>query len=279
MQTKEKIDLESKYSQKIQQLFELGRESLMNREIPSNEAFQFNKEDIPELIKLATDYTYEDIDYTKYEIFGDRLFYATIHALNILGKLKAVESIASTLQKMDEDEGDNEFFNEALITYIGNMGSDGLDSFEEYIFKNPESYELLSVIDGIDKILEKEPSTVNRIEEIMIRYLKNVKTHPVPLSFAISTLIDIGEDKHIDLIRETFKTKEVDALLRGNLEEIEIDLGLREDRRIKGIVDKLDLLTTPEVSNPLVNTEDKIGRNDPCPCGSGKKYKKCCINK
>lgn len=30
---------------------------------------------------------------------------------------------------------------------------------------------------------------------------------------------------------------------------------------------------------PIVNTrinENKIGRNDPCPCGSGKKYKKCC---
>ena len=23
----------------------------------------------------------------------------------------------------------------------------------------------------------------------------------------------------------------------------------------------------------------KIGRNDPCPCGSGKKYKKCCLGK
>lgn len=23
----------------------------------------------------------------------------------------------------------------------------------------------------------------------------------------------------------------------------------------------------------------KTGRNEPCPCGSGKKYKKCCINK
>jgi len=22
--------------------------------------------------------------------------------------------------------------------------------------------------------------------------------------------------------------------------------------------------------------EKKVGRNDPCPCGSGKKYKKCC---
>jgi uncharacterized protein len=24
---------------------------------------------------------------------------------------------------------------------------------------------------------------------------------------------------------------------------------------------------------------DKVGRNDPCPCGSGKKYKQCCITK
>ncbi len=23
----------------------------------------------------------------------------------------------------------------------------------------------------------------------------------------------------------------------------------------------------------------KVGRNDPCPCGSGKKYKKCCFEK
>lgn len=28
-----------------------------------------------------------------------------------------------------------------------------------------------------------------------------------------------------------------------------------------------------------MNKSKKIGRNDPCPCGSGKKYKKCCLNK
>ena len=28
-----------------------------------------------------------------------------------------------------------------------------------------------------------------------------------------------------------------------------------------------------------MNTLAKVGRNDPCPCGSGKKYKKCCIDK
>lgn len=31
-------------------------------------------------------------------------------------------------------------------------------------------------------------------------------------------------------------------------------------------------------SQPIINTEPKIGRNDPCPCGSGKKFKKCCMN-
>ena len=27
---------------------------------------------------------------------------------------------------------------------------------------------------------------------------------------------------------------------------------------------------------PIVNNEPNVGRNDPCPCGSGKKYKQCC---
>jgi hypothetical protein len=31
-------------------------------------------------------------------------------------------------------------------------------------------------------------------------------------------------------------------------------------------------------SKTSVSSEPKIGRNDPCPCGSGKKYKKCCGN-
>jgi len=29
----------------------------------------------------------------------------------------------------------------------------------------------------------------------------------------------------------------------------------------------------------MVSTEQKIGRNDPCACGSGKKYKHCCAAK
>jgi preprotein translocase subunit SecA len=33
---------------------------------------------------------------------------------------------------------------------------------------------------------------------------------------------------------------------------------------------------SPAIKKPVKRESEKIGRNDPCPCGSGKKYKKCC---
>jgi preprotein translocase subunit SecA len=31
-----------------------------------------------------------------------------------------------------------------------------------------------------------------------------------------------------------------------------------------------------QAPEPIKRSHEKVGRNDPCPCGSGKKYKKCC---
>ncbi|GGA80067.1 SEC-C metal-binding domain-containing protein [Ornithinibacillus halotolerans] len=42
-------------------------------------------------------------------------------------------------------------------------------------------------------------------------------------------------------------------------------------------VEKKFLNPIPKTSNALTKQKvEKVGRNDPCPCGSGKKYKKCC---
>jgi len=42
-----------------------------------------------------------------------------------------------------------------------------------------------------------------------------------------------------------------------------------------------DLSDLERALNPPApaRTEERPGRNDPCPCGSGKKYKKCCGTK
>jgi len=37
--------------------------------------------------------------------------------------------------------------------------------------------------------------------------------------------------------------------------------------------------TPSDPVNAVSHVAPKIGRNDPCPCGSGKKYKKCCLNR
>lgn len=37
--------------------------------------------------------------------------------------------------------------------------------------------------------------------------------------------------------------------------------------------------TSFPISEKLLQTKEKVGLNDPCPCGSGKKYKRCCLEK
>lgn len=65
-------------------------------------------------------------------------------------------------------------------------------------------------------------------------------------------------------------------------EEVLASMPPKEFKLIKQYEDfKYSHLTKKEREADIqpVRTEPKIGRNEPCPCGSGKKYKNCCINK
>jgi len=63
---------------------------------------------------------------------------------------------------------------------------------------------------------------------------------------------DLTEERRDDVVRQT-------ALIE------EIAQGKRGLRRQASVEDSLRLIVSKE----------KFGRNDPCPCGSGLKYKKC----
>ncbi len=65
------------------------------------------------------------------------------------------------------------------------------------------------------------------------------------------------------------RMKEVEKIfeINGWKYTIELDKEKPED-----ITDLEILLNWPKPTE----TEKKVGRNEPCPCGSGKKYKKCC---
>ena len=53
----------------------------------------------------------------------------------------------------------------------------------------------------------------------------------------------------------------------------QVIVGIEPDK-FEDISDVKKLLKPPK---PVLTTKAKIGRNAPCSCGSGKKYKKCCF--
>jgi SEC-C motif-containing protein len=56
--------------------------------------------------------------------------------------------------------------------------------------------------------------------------------------------------------------------------------GLKQEHHELSTFQKKDgiwyFATGKTMPKPVFRAEPKTGRNDPCPCGSGKKYKKCC---
>lgn len=83
-------------------------------------------------------------------------------------------------------------------------------------------------------------------------------------------LSEIEEDTVVELdidFKELYKNMlAVPADWLFNLEEWSNILSEDERKQIKKDYNR----------TKIVVNENKVGRNDPCPCGSGKKYKKCC---
>ncbi len=122
---------------------------------------------------------------------------------------------------------------------------------------------------------------------------ESTQLHPEELYEDIKTAFD-------DDLVETFfiKMGSVEEALKGSKEQAIHEL--KQKRRCRLIDDAISELENwtcfeqPERKKrkpknnmrslfkspaPHVAKSKKIGRNKPCPCGSGKKYKKCCLNK
>jgi hypothetical protein len=73
--------------------------------------------------------------------------------------------------------------------------------------------------------------------------------------------------------------QEVPALCGAMLADLEAQGRLAGGRLLGAYVRALKEAFTETASGkpkPFKNPGSRIGRNDPCPCGSGRKYKKCC---
>jgi hypothetical protein len=123
-------------------------------------------------------------------------------------------------------------------------------------------------------------------------------TDTIVVANIVCTMRNIASDKFKEQIKELFENNLVYLRWTGNFETLMYRY-LKEESKKKDIPDiyemheevisnwagyledgeddNADTDDYYEVQKPIINTGPKIGRNDPCPCGSGKKYKKCCL--
>ncbi|HCW92980.1 MAG TPA: hypothetical protein DHM44_04790 [Flexistipes sinusarabici] len=78
---------------------------------------------------------------------------------------------------------------------------------------------------------------------------------------------------------ESIGFETVEYMMRVQV-KIDEDVQLKEKER-KTTEERRDIFSEnrgegEEKRQPVKRSQPKVGRNDPCPCGSGKKYKKCC---
>jgi preprotein translocase subunit SecA len=102
-------------------------------------------------------------------------------------------------------------------------------------------------------------------------------------------LMDLRATEAIDTIRKAFFAECVDLKVQGDIEDVEIEMGLRLERDTPppkmSLIPGLPNLDDEEAwgfgpndsFDTATNEFRHVGRNDPCPCGSGKKFKKCCL--
>ncbi len=81
----------------------------------------------------------------------------------------------------------------------------------------------------------------------------------------------LGSDKNPAVInvQTEERAKELETIFVENSWKYKIEI---EPDKPEDITD-LEILLNPQ--KPMIS-EKKVKRNEPCPCGSGKKYKKCC---
>jgi len=51
-----------------------------------------------------------------------------------------------------------------------------------------------------------------------------------------------------------------------------------QDKATEQLLGRLKRMDVPPTEKQMARRPPKVGRNEPCPCGSGKKFKHCCLN-
>jgi hypothetical protein len=207
-----------------------------------------------------------------------------------------------------------DYLNEEVWRTVYQLGNNQLEKLKQFVLEpNIYTYTRTVVCVAVAQIAYHEPGRkpeiVKWIKDVLEYLLKNKDEEDLIDSdfnaFIICDIIQLQAKELLPLVKTFFDSGLVSAGISGDFKDVERDTINRPERdyyknELPDIYDRYTHIVTTwagyneaekeeqiddelyDYDSPFplhgkpINSEPKTGRNNPCPCGSGKKYKKCC---
>ncbi len=218
--------------------------------------------------ELMQDYIHEYFENVFYQFINERLSPEEWDVTGLIKKLEFDLMIRFNFKKHELEGISIDELKEKLLNRILEIYKEKEEKYGEETIRELEKLILLNSLDthwrehllnidllkegiGLRGYAQQDPIRVYQKEayELFLDMVDKIKENAVRDIFRVQL---VSEDDIQKLEEETKKEREI-TLMAGESSE---------ERRPK--------------KSPVKRQGKKIGRNDPCPCGSGLKYKKCC---
>ena len=234
------------------------------------------------------------------EGWDDKRMSFPLHAIFLLGELRSAKSLPVILEVLQQSDDLTElWFGDVL-------GSDMWDPLFRLSESQPDTIREFVLTPGLDPYVRSALTTSitqvahqqpGRKKEVS-RWFRDLfttleKASPEDniidsdyIALAICDAIELREPSLIPFIEALYRKGYVSEGVCGNLFSVAKDIKSPPKefnrRKLLSIYDRYTRIKNTwhcytESQSPQAATSSKVGRNDPCPCGSGKKYKKCCL--
>ena len=294
---------EDQYPPPVKQLLSLGE--VRRDETRDYAALGISPKDVPELIRMATDQELHNGPQNSLVVWSP------VHAWRALAQLRAVEAIEPLVGLFPRADDGDDWVSDDLPNALAQFGAATLDPITDFLRNAGHGdWSRAAAARTIGLVVETHPELradgIARLSAQLDRFAEQSETLN---AFLILPLWDLRAVEAMPVIERAFASRRVDESVQGDVEDVKIQFGLKTQREHPPKPNKLTIMgeqlraqwkaagiplpdadgnfLEPEGDFPELNVEPpavllpyiappKVGRNEPCPCGSGKKYKKCC---
>jgi yecA family protein len=187
--------------------------------------YGFTDQDLPELLIMVADPRDDELDE------HDPAVWAPLHAWRVLGQLRnpvAVRHLIRLFPRLCEDD----YALSELCLVFGMIGPAAIPALAQR-WQQPTQDQFVQVMamDGLTQVALQHPASRAQVLNVFSDYLNAPSAQRRTVNgLLVSNLLNLKAIECIHSIREIYRRNIIDISCAGDIEDVEIELGLRETR-------------------------------------------------